>query len=315
MSTDTATPTMSEEEITRTLKGIAGGYGHLLRSPILKTPSDYGLEYENVTFPSQDGVPLEAWCIPREGSDKLIIANHPLWFNRYGLPAHLEPWKSLGAAGGNDFEVDFVPDYRILHDAGYNVLTYDERNLGHSGPANSGGGSGGRYESRDVIGSLVYAGARPDLAGMTVGLFSRCQGANATMFAMAEQPEYFGGVRCMVSPQPLSVRVTMERALEMLGIPERIDDLEREIKLMVSFDFDQMSPVEWAKSVHVPTFLYQVHDDVMTRPSDVQAMFDNIPTPDKKLQWIEGTSARWDGYLEFQRRPEPMLEWFERYMG
>jgi hypothetical protein len=23
------------------------------------------------------------------------------------------------------------------------------------------------------------------------------------------------------------------------------------------------------------------------------------------LQWIEGTTARWDGYLEFQRRPQP----------
>jgi hypothetical protein len=29
----------------------------------------------------------------------------------------------------------------------------------------------------------------------------------------------------------------------------------------------------------------------------------------KKLQWIEGATARWDGYLEFQRRPQPMLEW------
>ena len=27
------------------------------------------------------------------------------------------------AAGGNDFEVNFIRDYKILHDAGYNVLT------------------------------------------------------------------------------------------------------------------------------------------------------------------------------------------------
>jgi hypothetical protein len=35
----------------------------------------------------------------------------------------------------------------------------------------------------------------------------------------------------------------------------------------------------------------------------------------KKLQWIEGTTARWDGYLEFQRRPQPMLDWFAQYMS
>jgi len=46
----------------------------------------------------------------------------------------------------------------------------------------------------------------------------------------------------------------------------------------------------------------------------VQAMFDNIPVTDKKLQWIHGTTRRWDGYLEFQRRPEPMLEWFAKHM-
>lgn len=64
----------------------------------------------------------------------------------------------------------------------------------------------------------------------------------------------------------------------------------------------------------MPTFLYQVHDDVLTHPSDVQAMFDNIPVNDKQLQWIHGTTRRWDGYLEFQRRPEPMLEWFAKHM-
>jgi hypothetical protein len=39
-----------------------------------------------------------------------------------------------------------------------------------------------------------------------------------------------------------------------------------------------------------------------------------IPAADKKLQWIHGTTRRWDGYLEFQRRPEPMLEWFAKHM-
>lgn len=310
---ETPTTTMTEDEVQAILSAIADGYGHLTRAPILKTPGDYGLEYEDLTFPSMDGIPLEAWFIPRAGSDKLIIANHPLWFNRYGLPAHLEPWRSFGALGGNDFEVDFVPDYRILHDAGYNVLTYDERNLGLSGSANAGGGSGGILEARDVVGSLTYARNHPVLKDMTIGLFSRCQGANATMFAMEKYPEHFEGVRCMVSPQPLSVRVTMERTLELLGIPDRVDELERKMRLQVSRSFDEMSPIGAAKSVTVPTFLYQVHDDLLTRPSDVQAMFDNIPV-EKKLVWIHGTTARWNGYLHFQREPEQMLEWFDTYM-
>jgi hypothetical protein len=84
--------------------------------------------------------------------------------------------------------------------------------------------------------------------------------------------------------------------------------------LRTSIGFGLRAPQEWPKNVCVPTFLFQVHDDVLTDPSDVQTMFDNIPVADKKLHWIRGTSARWDGYLEFQRRPEPALEWFENHM-
>ena len=65
----------------------------------------------------------------------------------------------------------------------------------------------------------------------------------------------------------------------------------------------------------MPAFLYQVRRDSVTDPSDVQAMYDNIPVAEKKLEWIEGTTARFDGYLEFQRRPQPMLDWFARHMS
>ena len=313
--TTTAPLALSDEQATRIIRDIAAGYGNLLRSPVLKDPGDHGLAFEDVTFPSLDGVPLEAWFIPRAGSTKLIIANHPLWFSRYGLPAHLEPWRSLGALGGNDFEVDFVPDYRILHDAGYNVLTYDERNLGNSGSANGGKGSGGRFEARDVVGSLHFARSDERMAGMTIGLFSRCQGANATFFAMQEHPEEFADVRCLLAPQPLSVGATMRRSLEMLGIAERIGELEREVQLQVGFTFEQMTPVSWAPSVLVPTYLYQVRDDVMTTPDDVQAMYDAIPGTEKALEWIEGTSQRWDGYLDFQRNPQAKLDFLARHMS
>jgi hypothetical protein len=53
------------------------------------------LESEDVFSPSENGISLEGWFIPRPGSDRINIANHPGWFNRSGLQSHLEPWKSL----------------------------------------------------------------------------------------------------------------------------------------------------------------------------------------------------------------------------
>jgi uncharacterized protein len=306
---------LTEEQIDQMLRRFADGFSLLRRAPILHSPSELGLDYEDVTFPSRDGVPLEGWFIPSPGAAQLIIANHPMGFNRSGLPAHLEPWRSDWAPSGNGFEVDFVPDYKILHDAGYHVLAYDLRNHGLSGAANGGVTTGGVFEARDIVGSLRYARAREDTRAAAIGLFSRCMGASSTFAAMTQFPEAFDGVRCLVAPQPVTARTIVERRLAALGLGDRVDELDRHVIMRTSVGFAQRNVREWAKSVRVPTFLYQVREDTLTHPSDVQTMFDNIPLAEKKLQWIDGTTARFDGYLEFQRRPRPVLEWFAKYMS
>jgi hypothetical protein len=305
----------SQAQLDETLQRFANGFSWVRRAPVFHSPSEHGLEYEDVTFPAHDGVPLEGWLIPAPGSNKLIIANHPLGFSRSGIPTHLQPWHGDWAASGNGFEVDLVPDYKILHDSGYNVLAYDLRNHGLSSAANGGVTTHGFTESRDVVGSLEYARTRPNTRDMVIGLFSRCMGGVSTFAAMTRFPEAFDGVRCLVSPQPVTPRYIVQRRLALLGLGERLDDFDTLIRLNTSVGLDHRVPQEWAKNVRVPTFLYQVHRDSVTDPSDVQAMYDNIPVADKKLQWIEGTTARWDGYLEFQRRPGPMLEWFDQHMA
>jgi hypothetical protein len=86
---------LTDEQIDRILDAMADSFGQQLRSPIMHSPTEEGLDYEDVTFPSLDGVPLEGWFIPAPGSNKLIIANHPMGFSRSGIPSHLEPWRSV----------------------------------------------------------------------------------------------------------------------------------------------------------------------------------------------------------------------------
>lgn len=150
------------ENMVEAVKGIAGKvadkldplteqYAGLfktgLRTPVMRKPSDYGMEFEETWFPSMDGVPLEAWFIPATGSDKLLIINHPMTCNRYGFPGHLPEYKAY--FGG--FEVNFLPELKALHDAGYNILTYDLRNCGRSGEGNGGISGLGLLECRDVV--------------------------------------------------------------------------------------------------------------------------------------------------------------------
>jgi pimeloyl-ACP methyl ester carboxylesterase len=140
-------------------------------------------------------------------------------------------------------------------------------------------------------------------------------GGVSTFAAMTRFPQAFDGVRCLVSPQPVTPRYIVQRRLAVIGLGDRLDDFDTLIRLRTSFGLDKRIPQEWAKNVCVPTFLYQVRRDSVTDPSDVQTMYDNIPVAQKKLQWIDGTTARFDGYLEFQRRPQPMLDWFAQYMS
>jgi len=58
-------------------------------------------------------------------------------------------------------------------------------------------------------------------------------------------------------------------------------------------------------------------DDIGQRPSVLTLAHpdEQRDLADKKLGWIRGTTARWDAYLEFQRRPQPMLDWFEEHMA
>jgi pimeloyl-ACP methyl ester carboxylesterase len=301
---------------THLLDEFAGQFVSSLRAPVLHHPRERGLAAETVSFTAIDGVPLDGWFIPAANSDKLVIANHPMGFSRSGLPTHREPWHSLWGPSGNGAEVDFVVDYAILHEAGFNVLAYDLRNHGLSGAAHGGILGSGWFEARDVLGSLRYVRERSDTRDMAVGLFSRCLGANSTFAAMAQQPAAFGDVRALVAPQPVTTSVILARQLELAGVSrDHLDALDERIVLRTGLSLADRDTRDWARHVTVPTLLYQVRDDVLTEPHDVQTMFDNIPVADKALRWVDDSTARWDGYLEFQRRPEPMLAWFHDHLG
>jgi len=79
-----------------------------------------------------------------------------------------------GSASGNRFEVDLVPDYKILHDTGYNVIACDLRNHGLSSAANGGVTTHRFAESRDVVEVLdrrVNPGVAPQVevcTGLTI---------------------------------------------------------------------------------------------------------------------------------------------------
>ena len=113
------------------------------------------MQYEDIFFSAMDGTVIEGWFIPGS-SDNVVICNHFKGANRYGLPGHLEPW----SIGGPGFEINFLPLYKALNEAGYNILTYDLRGHGLSAPGPHPIIGAGLIEYRDVIGSIRYIKSR-----------------------------------------------------------------------------------------------------------------------------------------------------------
>lgn len=301
------------EQQKATIQAVAQGYTSIApaTAPILERPNDYGLNYKDVRFSTSDGVELAAWYIPAEGSDKLIICNHPATLNRYGFPGHQKPWSDF-----QDIEVKFGKVHKALHDAGYNVLAYDLRNHGESGATETRAwGQGFGEEYKDVIAAFDYVKSNEQLKDMKLGLFNPCAGGNAALNAMSHHPEYFEEVKAFVCAQPASINIMSKIALEGMGLGEFFGEFAQEVENNIGIKLEDMTPHKHVPNLKVPMLIAQNKEDVWTIPDDVQTTYDLIPGEDKKLIWIEqGDTRRFVGYNYFGENPEPMVEWFDQYV-
>ncbi|KAI1694153.1 hypothetical protein Ddc_22303 [Ditylenchus destructor] len=100
----------------------------------------------------------------------------------------------------------------------------------------------------------------------------------------------------------------------MAGLDDHFDEVNRLVKIESSFDIDELSPIPIMESVRIPTFIYSVRNDILTKESDVRTMYDRIPVEDKRLHWVDGT-VRMKGYTHFQENPQMFIEWLGQHMA
>ena len=282
------------------------------RTDMPRNPSDDGLDYEDVSFPSADGVELKAWYVPSGQSEKLILMTHPMMCTRYGYVPP-EALKNL-----LPLPVEFLPVIRHLHDAGYNVLFMDFRNHGESAEGSGGVCGIGHFESQDVIGMMRYVKAHDRLKSMTKAFLSHCMGANATIKAMSEQPDLFNDIKALVSVQALSADVALKQVMKMqfpdLDEAGTLQEVDTFMKAQKGLSLYDASPRRYIPDLTVPVLYVQVKKDMLTSPSDTQEFYDKT-TAEKELFWILDDATRFYGYNYFGIHPERMLNFFKKHLG
>jgi hypothetical protein len=112
-------------------------------------------------------------------------------------------------------------------------------------------------------------------------LLSVCLGADSTAVAWSKHPEEFSEIQAMVMLQPVSGRYIVEEFVKGIGLDDGYEKFDKAVHERTGFHLSEQSPLDHVKAVTVPTLVAQVHDDTMTRPEDVQEIYDAIPVAEK----------------------------------
>ena len=115
------------------IAGMAGSLRLTRRSylTLTRSPAEYDLPFENVSFPATDGLTLRGWFIPGPDNERAIILLH-------------------GHGGSMDPDVQYIP---ALHAAGFSVLLFDFHAHGRSDGQIT---SFGYLERKDAVGAVHF---------------------------------------------------------------------------------------------------------------------------------------------------------------
>jgi hypothetical protein len=277
------------------------------RQPITKVPVDYGMQFENVTFKSSDGLILKGWFIPGN-TRKTIIMTHPMFFNRQGFSTQYQGVVPL--FGTN---VDLMKTAKALNRAGYSVMMFDFRNHGESGPGVSGVGM---TEYQDILGALDFLNNVKRIPNTSIGFVSFCMGADATMATLSKTWKKMKGIRCFVAIQPVSslvfCRSYIRKQFPIIGLP-LIPIISYYYQHRGGFALTEDVPKLFCWDIQLPTMYVQAKEDPWTDISEIKRFYEFTASRQKELWLIEGKMGRFDTYNYVGDNPQKILHFLKTY--
>src|SRR6266436_289023 len=197
------------------------------------TPRDLKMDYEDVSFKTEDGLTLRGWYIPSaKKTEKTLILLH-------GYPADK----------GN-----ILPPLAFLHDD-FNLLLFDFRYLGKSEGSYS---TAGAKEVEDLLAAVQFLKSR----GVNeVGVWGFSMGGAVVLMAIEKAPE----IRAVISESSYSS--LSEMTFELLRIPVLNYPIAYLVslwaKLFLGIDVGEVSPADRIRKTTVPILLIHSSADAV----------------------------------------------------
>jgi fermentation-respiration switch protein FrsA (DUF1100 family) len=235
-------------------------YKHL--TSILE-PSDLGLEHEQYTLKTAEGIDLNCWLIRADGTPRgTVIFLH----------------------GVGECVIVGLPIANRLHDAGYHVFLYDSRRHGDSGGHFCTYGFYEKHDTTTVINALL---ARKDLEVGNIGLLGTSMGAAVAIQVAALDSR----VRSVVAESGFATLRTVfdEYQKRMIKLPWHYlrNIVIKRSEAIAHFKASAVSPLEAVRNVHVPIFFLHGTADKLIKARYTERVYAKAHEP-KELWLIKG---------------------------
>ena len=269
---------------------IAQGVTKADRDPQEDHPSNYGLAFEDIEFPSQRGdLVLSGWYLPGDESSPHLIFVH-----------------GIGSVRSGDNAVELAAR---LVEQGYNVLLFDLRGHGSSGGDKV---SGGYFERWDVLGAFDYLVERGIDPGR-IGLMGFSMGAATSILAAAEEPR----ITALVADSPyadasdlIAREAARKTPFPLWLMPIFIPTTKLMAKGIYGIDIGALVPEEEAAHLDFPLLIIHGTDDQRIPLEHGERVFKAAKAG--SIMWRAPGVDHVDAFLTY---PDEYVERVTEYLG
>jgi len=280
---------------------------HKERQAILKTPTDYGLEFENISFLNKDNNRLKAWWIQGTSKNVVIVA--------HGYSANRAGWSGTDKEGKKEY-LDWLGVAPHLVKAGYSMLYFDMRASGESEGEMI---SLGKYEADDMLAAIEWALKNKQIEN--IGLIGFSMGGNVVLRSGIELNEMLKNKivenAAIIAIGPYKYDTMVKKSIAYwTDLPSFFTPLIKMwAKYLLKFNpSEEINPSNYINQIgNTPILLIQSEKDEIGDVEDVKDIHKTYSGPKDLI--IIPDAKRFVHYNYPKDNPEKIIEFYNKHLN